>query len=71
MLETLHKLTFTGELVLDSVHMIATSSPEGDFKTNLQLSKDRAQSLKEYLRQKVDADEISLFKPSAISYNFV
>lgn len=65
-LETLHKLTFTGELVLDSVHMIATSSPEGDFKTNLQLSKDRAQSLKEYLRQKVDADEISLFKPSAI-----
>jgi len=66
-LQTLHDLTFTGELVLDSVNMIATASPEGNALSNLRLSHQRSSSLKKYLLEKVDnADNIKLFRPLAI-----
>ena len=66
-LETLHKLTFTGELVLDSVNMTATSSPEGSSVINQRLSEQRSYSLKHYLLGKVEnADDIKLFRPRAI-----
>jgi Outer membrane protein and related peptidoglycan-associated (lipo)proteins len=51
--ETAEKLTDTGEFLIDSITLIAGSSPEGSFKTNLQLSKARALSLKKYLRTKL------------------
>jgi outer membrane protein OmpA-like peptidoglycan-associated protein len=51
--ETAERLTDTGEFVIDSITLIAGSSPEGSFKTNLQLSKSRALSLKKYLRTKL------------------
>lgn len=66
-MSALHKLTFTGELVLDSINMIATSSPDGDNRANLRLSNIRAQELKKYLLQRSDADEVyDLFQPRAI-----
>lgn len=51
--QTIANLTDTGEFVIDSITLIAGSSPEGSFKTNLQLSKSRALSLKKYLRTKL------------------
>lgn len=66
-LETLHKLTFTGELVLDSVDMCATSSPEGSNLLNMQLSQQRAKELKSYLLKRTDDREaIQLFQANAI-----
>jgi hypothetical protein len=66
-MKTLHKLTFTGELVLDSVNMIATASPEGNNRINLNLSEARAQELKKYLLQQSDYPETAeLFQPRAI-----
>jgi len=71
-LETLHKLTYTGELVLDSVNMIATASPEGDNSVNLRLSEIRAQELKNYLLQRNDDSETAeLFQPRAIGEDWV
>ncbi|NDV83429.1 hypothetical protein [Bacteroides sp. 51] len=66
-LETMHKLTFTGELVLDSVNMVATASPEGNSSTNLRLSELRARELKNYLEKRVDDSEtMALFHPRAL-----
>ena len=66
-LETLHKLTFTGELVLDSVNMIATSSPEGPEQMNENLAMQRVKDLKGYLLNRADDSEgIGLFQTRAI-----
>ena len=66
-LETLQKLTLTGELVLDSVNMVATASPEGDNNVNLRLSEARAQEVKKYLLHRLDDEEaIALFQPRAL-----
>lgn len=65
--DALHKMTYTGELVLDSVNMFATASPEGDHNLNKRLSEIRAQELKRYLLNRSDDDEsINLFQPRAI-----
>lgn len=53
-LDAIHKLTYTGELVLDSINMIATASPEGSAHTNLELSRMRAIELKKYLSKCTD-----------------
>lgn len=53
-LDAIQKLTFTGELVLDSINMIATASPEGSAHTNFELSKLRAIELKKYLSRCTD-----------------
>ena len=66
-LETLHSLTYSGELVLDSVNMIATASPEGDNFANKKLSGLRANELKQYLMKRTDDTEsLALFKPYAL-----
>lgn len=66
-METMHKLTFTGELVLDSVDMCATSSPEGSDRLNMNLSRQRAKELKSYLLQRTsDKEAIALFQANAI-----
>lgn len=66
-LDALHKLTFTGELVLDSVNMIATSSPEGPERMNEQLAIQRAKDLKKYLlRRTDDSEDVELFQSRAI-----
>lgn len=66
-METLHKLTFTGELVVDSINMVATSSPDGDSRSNLRLANIRAQELKKYLLKRSDTEEVyDLFQPRAI-----
>ena len=66
-METMHKLTYTGELVLDSVHMCATSSPEGSDYLNMQLARQRAKQLKSYLIQRTDDREaLALFRADAI-----
>jgi hypothetical protein len=44
--EMTKKLTDTGEFLMDSITLVAGSSPEGSYRTNLQLSKSRAESLK-------------------------
>ncbi|WP_165043853.1 hypothetical protein [Dysgonomonas sp. ZJ709] len=42
-------LTGTGEFVMDSISLAATSSPEGSYRSNLLLSKSRAESIKKFL----------------------
>ena len=52
--EMTKKLTDTGEFLMDSITLVAGSSPEGNYRANLQLSKSRAESLKRYLRTKLN-----------------
>lgn len=40
----------TGEFVMDSISLIAGCSPEGSFRSNLQLSKSRAEAIRKYLQ---------------------
>lgn len=63
--ETIRNINYTGEFLIDSIYMTATSSPEGSSAMNLQLSKVRAANLKKYLLQKTDDPEgvDSLFRP--------
>lgn len=49
--ETIKNINYTGEFLIDSIYMTATSSPEGSSSMNLQLSKGRAINLKKYLLQ--------------------
>ena len=53
-LEAINKLTYTGELVMDSIDMTATASPEGSAAANRILSRQRAVALKEYLSGRTD-----------------
>ncbi|MDD4418558.1 MAG: hypothetical protein PHH81_07010 [Bacteroides graminisolvens] len=55
--ETIEKLTFSGELIMDSISMTATASPEGSSHLNKSLSMQRSESLKRYLIQKTDDKE--------------
>ena len=52
--EMTKKLTDTDEFLMDSITLVAGSSPEGSYSANLQLSKSRAESLKKYLRTKLN-----------------
>lgn len=63
--ETIKNINYTGEFLIDSIYMTATSSPEGSAYMNLQLSKGRAINLKKYLQNKSDDPEgvDSLFRP--------
>lgn len=45
----LDKLTETGEFVMDSISLIAGCSPEGSFRSNMLLSKKRAESIGKHL----------------------
>ena len=53
-LEAVSKLTYTGELVMDSIHMTATASPEGSAAVNYHLSRLRALELKKYLVKRTE-----------------
>lgn len=52
--ETIAKLTYSGELVMDSISMTATASPEGSETLNKILSLKRSEALKNYLIKKTD-----------------
>lgn len=52
--ETIEKLTFSGELLMDSISMVASASPEGNSALNMSLSRARAEALKRYLSQRTD-----------------
>ena len=64
--ETVRSINYTGEFLIDSVLMTATSSPEGSARMNLFLSRGRATELKKYLaRRTEDAEGIdSIFRPA-------
>lgn len=47
--DMLDQLTQTGEFVMDSMSLIAGCSPEGSFRSNMLLSKRRAESIGNYL----------------------
>ncbi|PXV61085.1 hypothetical protein CLV62_12619 [Dysgonomonas alginatilytica] len=47
--EMVEALTETGEFVMDSISLVASSSPEGSYRSNLLLSKSRAESIKKFL----------------------
>lgn len=47
--DMLDKLTGTGEFVMDSISLIAGCSPEGSSRSNMLLSKKRAESISKYL----------------------
>lgn len=66
--ETIRNINYTGEFLIDSIRMTATSSPEGSAYMNLQLSKSRAINLKKYLVDTSDDREgvDSLFRPQWI-----
>lgn len=61
----IHGINFTGEFLIDSIRMSATSSPEGGYRMNSQLAKQRSINLKKYLISKSDDPEgvDSLFMP--------
>lgn len=63
--ETLHGISYTGEFLIDSIRMTASSSPEGDAGMNLFLSKERALALKRYLAVRTEDREgvDTLFRP--------
>lgn len=63
--ETIHGINYTGEFLIDSIRMTATSSPEGSADMNLFLSKGRALALKKYLALRSDDREgvDTLFRP--------
>ena len=66
--ETIRNINYTGEFLIDSIYMTATSSPEGSASLNMQLSKGRALNLKQYLLRESDDREgvDSLFRPQWI-----
>ena len=63
--ETIHGINYTGEFLIDSIRMTATSSPDGSADMNLFLSKGRALALKKYLALRSDDREgvDTLFRP--------
>ena len=66
-LEAMKKLTYSGELIMDSILMKAAASPEGSSALNLRLAKGRSQSIVDYVRRHAEDDEAShLLKPKAI-----
>lgn len=66
-MEAMKRLTFSGELVMDSINMRAAASPEGSSTLNMRLAKGRSQSVVDYVRTHAEDDEASrLLKPRAI-----
>jgi len=66
-MEAMKRLTFSGELVMDSINMRAAASPEGSSALNMRLAKGRSQSVVDYVRTHAEDDEASrLLKPRAI-----
>lgn len=63
--ETIRGISYTGEFLIDSIRMTATSSPEGSSEMNLFLSRERALALKRYLAERTDDREgvDTLFRP--------
>jgi hypothetical protein len=63
--DMLDQLTETGEFVMDSISLIAGCSPEGSFRSNMLLSKHRAESISKYLEGELsDIDGIkSMLRP--------
>ena len=63
--ETIRGISYTGEFLIDSIRMTATSSPEGNSEMNLFLSRERALALKRYLAERTDDREgvDTLFRP--------
>lgn len=63
--KTINDINYTGEFLIDSIYMTATSSPEGSAFMNNNLSKLRAINLKKYLQTKSDDAEgvDTLFRP--------
>lgn len=51
------KITKTGEFLVDSISLNAGCSPEGSYKINMNLSKERSFSLKNYLKDKLKSVE--------------
>lgn len=51
--EMVEGLTQTGEFVMDSISLIASSSPEGSYRSNFSLSRLRAESIKKFLLTKL------------------
>jgi len=50
-------LTETGEFVMDSIVLVAGCSPEGSFRSNMHLSKMRAESIRKYLHDSLSGLE--------------
>ena len=63
--ETIRGINYTGEFLIDSIRMTATSSPEGSSEMNLFLSRERALALKKYLAARTEDREgvDTLFRP--------
>ena len=55
--KAIRSINYTGEFLIDSVLMTATSSPEGDAGMNLFLSRGRATELKKYLARRTEDAE--------------
>jgi len=53
--DMISKITNSGEFLVDSISLNAGCSPEGSYKTNMVLSKERSLCLKKYLKDKLKA----------------
>lgn len=70
---TIQGINYTGEFLIDSIYMTATSSPEGSASLNYNLAKRRALNLKTYLSKISDDKEgvDTLFHPRWIGEDWV
>ena len=65
MFKAIRSINYTGEFLIDSVLMTATSSPEGDAGMNLFLSRGRATELKKYLARRTEEEGVdTIFRPA-------
>lgn len=51
--QMINELTGTGEYVMDSISIMAGCSPEGSFRSNMQLAKKRGESIRGFLMEKL------------------
>lgn len=56
--ELMHTLLYQHEFYVDSIVLTAASSPEGSFKHNNRLARERAYALSRYLKQEFDFPEL-------------
>lgn len=54
--EYINRINYSGEFLIDSIYMAATSSPEGSFRLNENLSRQRATAVRSFLLKMQDND---------------
>ncbi len=68
--KAVESITAREELVLDSLNVIASCSPEGNYNFNSKLSLSRAETVTKFLKDVLDDETVDLVRPSNIPENW-